>query len=105
MNVFDLALIDGSVGATRLDASQEKAIKHTLLHRLAIIQGPPGTGKTFVGVKLVQMLLSMSCIPESPILLLTYKNHALDEFLKGLLHAGITKLVRVGRRSRSAHGG
>jgi hypothetical protein len=42
-----------------------------------------GTGKTFVGVKLVETLLLSKC--PTPILILSYKNHALDEFLKHLV--------------------
>ena len=100
-NVLEMALRKAPID-TSLDKSQEAAIKQALLNRLAIIQGPPGTGKTFVGVKLVQLLLSMDCVPAAPILLLTYKNHALDEFLKGLLHVGITDIVRVGGRCQDA---
>ena len=42
-----------------------------------------GTGKTFVGVKLIEALLESGC--STPILILSYKNHALDEFLKHLV--------------------
>jgi hypothetical protein len=84
-----------------LDPSQEEALVHALTHRLAIIQGPPGCGKTFVGIKLVQLILSMDTSPETPILVLTYKNHALDEFLKGLLgFLKVKDIVRIGGRSK-----
>ena len=36
-----------------------------------------------------------------PILLVTMTNHALDQFLEGLLKAGISKLIRVGGQSKS----
>ena len=48
-----------------------------------MIQGPPGTGKTFIAVKAVQLLASLSPSldqPEAPaglVLVLTYKNQAL----------------------------
>jgi len=84
-----------------LDPSQQVALDHALTHRLAIIQGPPGCGKTFIGIKLVALLLSMSPRPKTPILVLTYKNHALDEFLKGLLaFLRLDEIVRIGGRSR-----
>ena len=43
----------------------------------ALLVGPPGTGKTFVGHKILELLL-----PTSRILVLTYKNRILDEFLR-----------------------
>jgi len=49
------------------------------------MQGPPGCGKTHVGIRLVQALLRAGSAVPGPILLMTYKNHALDEFLMGLL--------------------
>ena len=83
-----------------LDSSQESALRESLLHRIAIVQGPPGTGKTFLGVKLLQLLLSISPMPRLPILVVTYKNHALDEFLKALISLYPDEIVRVGSRSQ-----
>ena len=85
---------------TIFDDSQQKAVIECLNEKIGIIQGPPGTGKTFIGVKLVQLLLSLSSKPSGPILVLTYKNHALDEFLKALMNVGITEVVRVGGGSK-----
>ena len=66
-----------------------------------LLLGPPGCGKTFIGVKIVQLLLSLSPKLETPILLLTYKNHALDEFLKQMLtFCRKNELVRIGGRSK-----
>ena len=63
--------------------------------------GPPGCGKTFIGVKIVQLLLSLIPKLEKPILLLTYKNHALDEFLKDMLEfCDKSDVVRIGGRSK-----
>ena len=63
--------------------------------------GPPGCGKTFIGLKIVHLLLSLIPKLEKPILLLTYKNHALDEFLKGMLKFCHKRdLVRIGGRSK-----
>ncbi|XP_028410574.1 NFX1-type zinc finger-containing protein 1-like [Dendronephthya gigantea] len=87
--------------STSLEASQSEALKQALTNRLAIIQGPPGCGKTYIGVKIVQLLLTLSPKLEKPILLLTYKNHALDEFLKHMLDfCSINDLVRIGGRSK-----
>ena len=98
-----------------------------LSRELALIQGPPGTGKTFVGIQLVKALLanttgnaraptSLDDPPEEesgwlggepvndlgpcigPVLILCFTNHALDQFLEGLLAAGLTDMVRVGGR-------
>ena len=86
---------------TTLEASQCEALIHALKSRLAIIQGPPGCGKTFIGVKIVQLLLSLKPKLTKPILLLTYKNHALDEFLMQMLHfCRKEDLVRIGGRSK-----
>ena len=66
-----------------------------------ILKGPPGCGKTFIGVKIVQLLLSLTPKLNKPILLLTYKNHALDEFLKHMLEfCQKDDLVRIGSRSK-----
>ena len=85
---------------TIFDESQKEALVECLQQKIGIIQGPPGTGKTFIGVKLVQLLLSLSTKPSGPMLVLTYKNHALDEFLKALISVGIEDVARVGGGSK-----
>ena len=80
-----------------LDESQREALKHTLSSRLAIIQGPPGCGKTYIGKTIVKWLLALVQKLAPPILVLSYKNHALDEFLKGLIHDGILSKNRIAR--------
>lgn len=117
------------VESSTLDLSQAKALKKALTKEIALIQGPPGTGdfkptfdhkgfagKTYVGIQIVRALLSFknpSIRPRyfpfardirsklSPILCVCYTNHALDQFLLGLIHSGIENIVRVGGRSRS----
>lgn len=88
-------------------------------------QGPPGTGKSYLGVVVVRALLIIRDlwkiknreIGDPPILVLSYKNHAIDEFLLDLLRSeptldhttrtntyfgryylgnGFKKLVRIG---------
>ena len=99
-NAICYSIDELSLGLTTLDASQETAIKHCLRNRVAIVQGPPGTGKTFVGVKVVQLLLSISTPLRLPILILTYKNHSMDEFLKEMIKIVPRGVARVGGRSQ-----
>lgn len=62
------------------------------------MQGPPGTGKSYIGAKLVNLLWSMDTLPDGPILILTYKNRVLDQFLVDCLQfCDADKIVRVGR--------
>ncbi|KAF4079021.1 hypothetical protein AMELA_G00188300 [Ameiurus melas] len=86
-----------------LDDSQLQALKLALTKELAIIQGPPGTGKTYVGLKIAKALLNNSAVwsANSPMLVVCYTNHALDQFLEGI-HSFLQKgIVRVGGRSNS----
>jgi hypothetical protein len=93
--------LEGIVDKSTLDKSQQEALVSSLRSPLAIIQGPPGCGKTFIGTTLVKILLSLQPQPQLPILLLTYKNHALDEFLKDALNfLSPTDIARIGGRSK-----
>ena len=110
---------------TDLDKSQFEAVQMALTQEVAVIQGPPGTGKTFIGLKIVQALLKNRHIwnklqrrsdgligfrppcphtKQSPILVMCVTNHALDQFLEGILdmHEGEDlKLIRIGGQSKS----
>ncbi|PAA76165.1 hypothetical protein BOX15_Mlig008686g1 [Macrostomum lignano] len=90
----------------QLDDSQYAALKTALRNELAIIQGPPGTGKTHLGLRIAQMLVHniQSRRPNfGPILLVCYTNHALDQFLEGILgFVQAEDAVRVGGRCQSA---
>ncbi|NXA73722.1 ZNFX1 protein, partial [Thryothorus ludovicianus] len=95
-----------SMEALKLDESQMQALNLALTKELAIIQGPPGTGKTYVGLKIVQALLTNENVWQStflkrPILIVCYTNHALDQFLEGILSFQSDDIVRVGGRSNS----
>ncbi|KAF8768116.1 NFX1-type zinc finger-containing protein 1-like [Argiope bruennichi] len=88
-----------------LDPSQYAALKAAVTKEFAIIQGPPGTGKTYVGLRIAQLLLHnvskwQSERNPSPILVICYTNHALDQFLEGLL-LFTQKIVRVGGRGKN----
>ena len=97
-----------SAETLHLDESQLRAVQTALTKRIAIIQGPPGTGKTYIGLKVVQVLLENSHVwnaaapdENSPILVVCYTNHALDQFLEGLCKFVRRGMVRVGGRSKS----
>ncbi|XP_059147745.1 NFX1-type zinc finger-containing protein 1-like [Physella acuta] len=88
---------------TELNDLQYKALKLALTKELAVIQGPPGTGKTYLGLKIMDILLEnkshVRC--EGPILVVCYTNHAIDQFLEGVLEFCTDGIVRVGGRSKS----
>ena len=87
LNAYDLRRYRDSLG---FNESQLRAFQLALTKRFAIIQGPPGTGKTYVGLKIARVLLDTASLwddeeERSPILMVSYTNHALDQFLEGLL--------------------
>ena len=96
---------------TCLDTSQLCAFRAALTQEVSVIQGPPGTGKTFIGLKIVEALAANhNRFRSFPILVLCYTNHALDQFLEGILEIkchdrflGFKKLniVRIGGRCKS----
>ena len=86
-----------------LDDSQLDAVKSALTREISIIQGPPGTGKTYIGLKIAEVLLLNSDFwnkRRGPILVVCYTNHALDQFLEGILKFN-DEIVRVGSRSKN----
>ncbi|OQR83744.1 hypothetical protein ACHHYP_14331 [Achlya hypogyna] len=88
----------------KLDASQIEAFSAALTQQVCLIQGPPGTGKSYVGTKIVQALVGQPGLDVGPILCVCYTNHALDQFLEGLVVENIVAIkdmVRVGGRSKS----
>ena len=82
-----------------LDASQSKAFQLALDTEIAIIQGPPGTGKTYIGSKLVEAFTTMSEGIKLPIMVVSYKNRALDEFLEHIYPLCPDGIARIGRTS------
>ncbi|KAK4699754.1 hypothetical protein P7C70_g6504, partial [Phenoliferia sp. Uapishka_3] len=83
---------------SELDHSQADALIHCLQNEVAMVEGPPGTGKSWVGVKLVRTLLQNNI---SPIMVVCYTNHALDQFLEHLLSDVTSKIIRCGSSSKS----
>ena len=73
--------------------------------------GPPGTGKTYIALKVVKCLLDngkywfgsddRDLKKGCPILVICYTNHALDQFLEGIVSILPEKIVRLGSRSKS----
>lgn len=97
-------------GLLKLDDSQVEAFAVAMTRACCLIQGPPGTGKSYVGIKIVETLLKQhNKLPSSfkdrtPILCICYTNHALDQFLEGLVESGACELngiVRIGGSSKS----
>ncbi|XP_034243136.1 NFX1-type zinc finger-containing protein 1-like [Thrips palmi] len=83
-----------------LDDSQYRALVAAVHNKLMLVQGPPGTGKTFLGLKVAACLLHNKALWTAtarprPMLIVCYTNHALDQFLSGLLPA-TQSIVRVG---------
>ena len=86
VNIYDLGLSPENLGFNK---SQMSAFKMALAKKFAVIQGPPGTGKTYLGQKIARVLLQSASLwqsegEHSPILMVSYTNHALDDFLSGL---------------------
>ena len=99
-------------GVCNLDKSQVEALKLSLTKEICVIQGPPGTGKTYIGVKIVEALLINKRLwdpmSSSPILVVCFTNHALDQFLNEIIDImkcdssnpvdSLYKVVRIGGR-------
>ena len=91
-----------------LDPSQAEALYAALTQKLVVIQGPPGTGKTFLGLKIVQVLLQNKAYwirtalnsDPAPILVICLTNHALDQFLEGISKF-TSQIARIGGQSKS----
>ncbi|KAK3345693.1 P-loop containing nucleoside triphosphate hydrolase protein [Neurospora tetraspora] len=98
-------MILGNVEAVRIeesitvDLAQLDSILHALTKPITLIQGPPGTGKSFIGAQIAKHLHKAG----QRILVLSYTNHALDQFLEDLLDVGIPQqdVVRMGAKAKS----
>ncbi|KAF5573393.1 NFX1-type zinc finger-containing protein [Fusarium pseudoanthophilum] len=84
-----------------LQGAQLKSFIHGISSNLALIQGPPGTGKSFLGALILLTILRLT---KSRILVLSYTNHALDQFLEDLMDIGISsdQMVRLGSKCTEA---
>ncbi|CAG2215774.1 NFX1-type zinc finger-containing protein 1 [Mytilus edulis] len=107
-----------------MDESQRKAFISSLTKEFVLIQGPPGTGKTYIGLQIAKTLLhnrekwkiirgydqngemieSKQCL-----LIVCYTNHALDQFVEGIidfipekeLNNEIPSVIRIGNQSKN----
>jgi hypothetical protein len=90
--------LENLVVETTLDKMQLISFIDSLRNPVHLTQGPPGTGKSYLGVVLVRALLIIrrlwlkksGTVGTPPILVLAYKNHAIDEFSLR------NKLIRIG---------
>ncbi|XP_001949970.2 NFX1-type zinc finger-containing protein 1 [Acyrthosiphon pisum] len=86
-----------------LDEMQFGAFRAALTHEFTVIQGPPGTGKTFIGLKIMKTIINNlydKPFLTKPILVVCYTNHALDQFMEGIL-SFTNKVIRIGGQSKS----
>ena len=95
-----------SVKTLPLNSSQLEALRTAITTEFSVIQGPPGTGKTYVGAKIVRCLLANRRAWDtrriSPMLMVCYTNHALDQFLEKVLEfLPSQQIIRVGGRCKS----
>ncbi|VDD90291.1 unnamed protein product, partial [Enterobius vermicularis] len=106
--------LDGSKVGGGIDNIQKNALSYALTSDFALIQGPPGTGKTFLGSLVVEILLENMHLwnpaRETPLLVVSYTNNALDQLLERILdrieHSDCNDsrypvLVRIGSRIAS----
>ncbi|KAH0619385.1 hypothetical protein JD844_019443 [Phrynosoma platyrhinos] len=111
-STYDLRCLVGKLPATTgPDEEEEEDHKQGDVSAVNILnpQQWPGkaflsslAGKTYVGLKIVQALLANNAgWGKSPILVVCYTNHALDQFLEGILAFKEKGIVRVGGRSNS----
>ena len=81
-----------------LDGSQQSALERILTKRLALVQGPPGTGKTFLSVAALKVLLESNKGLDTPIIVASQTNHALDQLLT-LIAKFEPNFVRLGNQT------
>ncbi|CAG8438249.1 2741_t:CDS:10 [Acaulospora morrowiae] len=81
-----------------MHSSQYEALKRILTKQLSLVQGPPGTGKTYAGLTAVEILLRNS---RDTLVIACQTNHALDQFLEGILEFE-EDIVRLGSRTKSS---
>lgn len=84
-----------------LEGAQLRSLVEGLSGELGQIQGPPGTGKSFIGALMILIILRLT---NYRVLILSYTNHALDQFIEDLMEIGVEKndIVRLGSKYTSA---
>ncbi|KAJ3247215.1 hypothetical protein HDU77_008656 [Chytriomyces hyalinus] len=103
-NLLERRLMELVQSAT-LDSGQFDSFVGSLMYPVHCTQGPPGTGKSYLGVVIARALLRIReiwmqispSVAAPPLLILSYKNHAIDEFLCDLVQAEPRlSMVRIG---------
>ncbi|CAC5383465.1 unnamed protein product [Mytilus coruscus] len=107
-----------------MDESQRKAFISSLTKEFVLIQGPPGTGKTYIGLQIAKTLLhnrekwkiirgydqnGERIERKQCLLIVCYTNHALDQFVEGIidfipekeLNNEIPSVIRIGNQSKN----
>lgn len=81
-----------------LDPSQRISLKNIQESTVSVTVGPPGTGKSFIGALAVLRILKNT---KAKVLVMTYTNHAVDQFVEDLLKLGVPEsdIVRLGSKS------
>ncbi|PFH58340.1 hypothetical protein XA68_13854 [Ophiocordyceps unilateralis] len=92
----DLSTVVPIESSVEVHGAQLEALVSGLDRTLGLIQGPPGTGKSFVGALIVLLILELT---DYRVLVLSFTNHALDQFLGDLKNVGIDEenMVRLGK--------
>ncbi|XP_076102763.1 uncharacterized protein LOC143071941 isoform X2 [Mytilus galloprovincialis] len=124
-----------STAVLRMDESQRNAFISALTKEFVLIQGPPGTGKTYLGLQIAKALLHNSgrwqqmdsigedeedkkpnrnarrpeTLPKPYMLVVCYTNHALDQFVEGIVNfmpenlydGRFPRVVRFGSRCKN----
>ncbi|KAF9136969.1 NFX1-type zinc finger-containing protein 1 [Linnemannia schmuckeri] len=87
--------------SSEIQPSVIEAMQRMLTKEFAVVQGPPGTGKTFLGLLTTRMLLEQfSTSTTGAIIVVCQTNHALDQFLEGIMTFE-DRIIRLGSRSKS----
>ncbi|KAI4470915.1 dna2/nam7 helicase family [Holotrichia oblita] len=96
-------IVQNTDRTVHLNEAQYEAYQSAMNQSFSIIQGPPGTGKTFLGLVVAKSLIQKQAEwyhERYPLLVVCFTNHALDQFLEGLLP--VTRdIVRVGGQSKN----
>ncbi|PKS09397.1 hypothetical protein jhhlp_004012 [Lomentospora prolificans] len=86
------------IGSHSVDKAQLDSLIAAFSQAVSLIQGPPGTGKSYVGALFVKFAVRANM----RVLLLSFTNHALDQFLEDLISLGLPEhaMVRLGSKSK-----
>ncbi|KAF8842005.1 P-loop containing nucleoside triphosphate hydrolase protein [Paxillus ammoniavirescens] len=93
--LMDIQPLLKTPNSIKLDNWQALSLLAGLNQRVSLIQSPPGTGKSFIAALLAKALHDFT---EQTILVVCHTDHALDQFLEGLLKIEIpeSNIVRLG---------